>query len=260
MLSYQHGYHAGNLADVHKHAALAVLLAALTAKPRPLSYLESHAGRGLYDLAAPEALKTGEAREGVDAVLARRALPAGHPWLTAAAAVRAAHGPTWYPGSPMIARTLLRPSDHLHLLELHPREHAALRRLFAGAHDHVHQRDGHEGLPALVPPTPRRGLALIDHSYEVKAEYEAAARLVVDTHRKWPQGVILLWYPVLDAGLHADLLAALRAAGLAGLWHEEVRFAGSALRMRGSGLVAVNLPHAADAALAATSAALFGAT
>ena len=160
----------------------------------------------------------------------------------------------------MIARTLLRPSDHLHLLELHPREHAALRRLFAGAHDHVHRRDGHEGLPALVPPTPRRGLALIDPSYEVKAEYEAAARLVVDTHRKWPQGVILLWYPVLDAGLHADLLAALRAAGLAGLWHEEVRFAGSALRMRGSGLVAVNLPHAADAALAATSAALFGAT
>lgn len=256
MLSYQHGYHAGNLPDLHKHAALAVLLAALTAKDRPVCYLESHAGRGLYDLASPEALKTGEAREGVEAALARGALPDDHPWVAAVRAVRAAHGATAYPGSPALARALLRPTDRLHLLELHPQEHAALRRNLGGPGVQIHRRDGHEGLPALLPPTPRRGLALIDPSYEVKAEYTAAARLFLAAHRKWPEGVILLWYPLLDAGLHGELLAVLRA--VPGAWHEEVRFAGSRLRLRGSGLVAVNLPYGAEAALAATSAALFG--
>lgn len=259
MLSYQHGYHAGNLPDLHKHAALAVLLAALTVKARPVSYLESHGGRGLYDLASPEALKTGEAREGVAAALARGALPDDHPWMAALRRVRAAHGPTAYPGSPALARALLRPADRLHLLELHPQEHAALRRNLGGSGVQIHRRDGHEGLPALLPPTPRRGLALIDPSYEVKAEYAAAARLFLAAHRKWPEGVILLWYPLLDAGLHGELAVALRGAGLPGLWREEVQFAGSGLRLRGSGLVAVNLPYGAEAALKATSAALFGA-
>lgn len=258
MLSYQHGYHAGNLADLHKHAALAILLAALTAKPKPLTYLESHAGRGLYDLASVEARKTGEAREGVEAALARAALPDDHPWVAAIRAVRTVHGPSAYPGSPAIARALLRPGDRMHLMELHPQEHAALRRGFRGADVHVHRRDGHEGLTALVPPIPRRGLALIDPSYEVKAEYEAAAKLLATVHRKWPEGVLLLWYPVLDAGLHEVLRRAVAAAGIPKLWQEEVRFAGTGLRMRGSGLVCVNPPYGAEAALTATSAALFG--
>lgn len=258
MLSYQHGYHAGNLADLHKHAALAVLLAALTAKHRPLSYLESHAGRGLYDLAAPEAVKTGEAAEGVVAALARRTLPDNHPWVMAVRAVQAAHGPAAYPGSPALARALLRPADRLHLMELHPQEHAALRAALHGPGVHIHRRNGHEGLPALVPPVPRRGLALIDPSYEVKDEYARAARLVLDLHAKWPEGVILLWYPLLDAGLHGELLRMLDAAALPLVWREEVRFAGSRLRMRGSGLACVNTPWGAEAALTATSAALFG--
>ena len=260
MLSYQHGYHAGNLGDLHKHAALAVLLDALAAKDRPLSYLESHAGRGLYDLAAAEALKTGEAAEGVEAALARGALPDDHPWMRAVRAVRAAHGPSAYPGSPTLARALLRPADRLHLMELHPQEHAALRRNLRGANVHVHRRDGYEGLPGLVPPAPRRGIALIDPSYEVKDEYARAARLALEAHGKWPEGVILLWYPLLDSGLHRGLLDILGAAALPALWRQEVAFAGSRLRMRGSGLVCVNAPWGAEAALQATSAALFGAT
>lgn len=263
MLSYQHAYHAGNLADLHKHAALAVVLAALTAKDKPLSYLESHAGRGLYDLAAPEAEKTGEAAEGVVAALARGALPDDHPYVAAIRATRTAHGATAYPGSPLLARALLRPADRLHLLELHPQEHAALRAALnqPAAHGpgvHIHRRDGHEGLPALVPPTPRRGLALIDPSYELKDEYPRVARLLLAVHAKWPEGVILLWYPVLDAGLHDELLRPLAAAGLPRLWHDAVTFGGSRLRMRGSGLFCVNTPYAAEAALRTTSAALFG--
>lgn len=258
MLSYQHGYHAGNLPDVHKHAALAVLLAALTAKDKPLSYLESHAGRGLYDLAAPEARKTGEAREGVDAVLARAALPADHPWVEAVRRVRAVQGPTAYPGSPAIARALLRPGDRMHLMELHPQEHAALERGFRREGVHVHRRDGLEGLPAVVPPVPRRGLVLIDPSYEVKSDYAAVAALALTVHRKWPEAVILLWYPVLEAGLHGDLVDALDAAELPKVWRDQVDLVGSALRLRGSGLFCVNTPYAAESALRATSAALFG--
>jgi len=111
----------------------------------------------------------------------------------------------------------------------------------------------------LLPPTPRRGIAVIDPSYEIKDEYARAAGLVLDVHRKWPEGTLLLWYPLLEAGLHRDPLNILDAAGLPGLWREEVRFAGSRLRLLGSGLVCVNLPYGAEAALKATSAALFGA-
>jgi 23S rRNA (adenine2030-N6)-methyltransferase len=259
MLSYQHGYHAGNLPDVHKHAALAVLLAALTAKDKPLSYLESHAGRGLYDLAAPEARKTGEARAGVDALLARKALPEEHPWTVAVQRVRATYGPTAYPGSPAIARALLRPGDRMHLMELHPQEHAALERGFRAPDVHIHRRDGHEGLPALVPPVPRRGLVLIDPSYEMKTEYAGAGDLLLSVHRKWPHAVILLWYPVLEAGLHGELVRTLEGAFLPKVWRDEAQLTGSALRMRGSGLFCVNTPYTAEPILRTTSAALFGA-
>jgi 23S rRNA (adenine2030-N6)-methyltransferase len=257
MLSYQHSYHAGGPADVHKHACLAVLLAALTAKPRPLTYIESHAGRGLYDLAAPEAVKTGEAWAGVGAALANGALPADHPWVAAVAAARAGHGAAAYPGSPTIARRLLRPDDRLHLMELHPREHAALRLNLGGPGVHIHRRDGYEGVPALLPPIPRRGLVLIDPSYEIKTEYAAAADLALTVHRRWPEAVVLLWYPVLEAGRHGELLH--RLHGAAGpVWRDEVTLKGSGLRMQGSGLVCLNPPFGAEERLRGTSSALFG--
>ncbi len=124
MLSYQHLYHAGNLADVHKHALLAWMLAYLAAKDKPLTYLESHAGRGLYDLGAPEALRTGEAAAGIGRLEA--AFAPDHPYRQALDRVRAQHGPRAYPGSPMLAALLLRDSDTVHLAEQHPQEFAAL--------------------------------------------------------------------------------------------------------------------------------------
>ncbi len=123
MLSYQHGYHAGNPADLHKHIVLAELLARLTAKPRGISYVETHAGRGLYDLGAPEALKTGEAARGIGRIEPDPATAFG----AVLAAVRTRHGAAAYPGSPLIAKEILRPQDRLVLMELHPAEHAGLR-------------------------------------------------------------------------------------------------------------------------------------
>ncbi len=117
MLSYQHGYHAGNLADVHKHALLAVMLDYLTRKPKPLFYLETHAGRALYDLQSIEARKTGEAAQGIGRVEGWFA--PDHPYARILAAVRADHGPAAYPGSPLIAAYGLRDIDTLHLSHLH---------------------------------------------------------------------------------------------------------------------------------------------
>ena len=208
MLSYQHGYHAGNAADLHKHIVLAELLARLTAKPRGITYLETHAGRGLYDLTAPEALKTGEAAAGI----ARVAVPPDSPYGRALAETRARHGRQAYPGSPLIARLLTRAQDRLALMELHPAEHAALRAALAGEGVAIHHRDGREGALALAPFTPRKGLVLIDPSYEVKSEYADTAGFARRLIGKWPQATVLVWYPLLPAGRHSELLA-----GLAGV-------------------------------------------
>jgi 23S rRNA (adenine2030-N6)-methyltransferase len=250
MLSYQHAYHAAGPADVHKHAALASLIALLTVKPRGIAYAETHAGRGLYDLAAPEAAKTGEAARGVG----RLPPDPGGSYGRALAAARGAAGPRAYPGSPMIARTLLRPQDRLTLMELHPAEHAALRAAMAGdgPPTAIHRRDGFEGLLGLAPLTPRRGLVLVDPSYEVKADYATAADFARRLAPRWPEAAILLWYPLLPAGRHAALLDEL---GPLRPLRDEVRFADPPPRgMTGSGLALVNPPHGAEAALAAARA------
>lgn len=246
MLSYQHAYHAGGPADLHKHIVLAELLTRLTAKPRGISYAETHAGRALYDLAAPEAQKTGEAAQGI----ARLAPDPATPFGRALAATRAQHGPTAYPGSPLIARALLRPQDRPTLMELHPAEHAALAKALPGAA--IHRRDGYEGLLALAPLAPRRGLVLVDPSYEVKGEYAAAVGFARRLLAKWPEAAILLWYPLLPEARHRALLAAL--APLAPLV-DEVAFAPRPSRgMTGSGLALLNAPWGAAAAFAAAHA------
>lgn len=241
MLSYQHAYHAGNLADVHKHAVLAAALDYLTRKDKPLSYLETHAGRGLYDLAGAAAQKTGEAARGIGRIEA--ALPRAHPYARALRAVRAAHGATAYPGSPLLARQMLRDGDKMHLAELHPAEHAALQACCAGPGVRIHHRDGIEMAQSLCPPEPRRGLMLIDPSWEVKRDYETVPDTLRQLARKWNVGVLMLWYPLLEEGIHAGLRDRLQRHFPQALCHE-VRFARArpGHRMVGSGLFVVNPP------------------
>ena len=241
MLSYQHQYHAGNLADVHKHALLAVMLDYLTAKDKPLTYIETHAGRGLYDLGSEAARKTGEAMAGVLAVEGRFA--AGHPYRQRLAEVRAMQGAQAYPGSPLIAALTLREGDVIHLAELHPQEHAALVTTADPWGAHVHRRDGFEMALALTPPTPRRGCMLIDPSWEVKADYERIPEIMTQVHAKWNVGVLALWYPLLTEAPHAPMLARLAAQFPDALRHE-VRFPPTrpGHRMVGSGMFVVNPP------------------
>lgn len=241
MLSYQHIYHAGNLADVQKHALLAAALEYLTRKDKPLSYIETHAGRALYDLASDEAIKTGEARAGI--ARAEAAFPAGHPYRRRLAEVRARFGADAYPGSPLIAALSLRDIDTIHLAELHPREAAALRHAMMPWGAHIHEADGWSVAHAITPPTPRRGMMLIDPSYEIKTDYDEIPRFIGQMVRKWNVGVIALWYPILTGGAHVAMLDALTEAHPDALRHE-VRFppVREGHRMEGSGMFIVNPP------------------
>jgi 23S rRNA (adenine2030-N6)-methyltransferase len=240
MLSYQHGYHAGNLADVHKHAMLATALGYLVQKEKPLTYIETHAGRALYDLSAPEAVKTGEAAA---ARIADNWFPPDHPYARALARTRALHGPKAYPGSPLIAALTLRPGDRMHLAELHPQEHAALDYAMSPYPAQVSHRDGLELALSICPPTPRRGLCLIDPSFEVKDDYATLPNVIAALHRKWNVGVIMLWYPILSGDPHGPMLDTLTAAHPQALRHE-VHFppAREGHRMTGSGLFVLNPP------------------
>ena len=242
MLSYQHLYHAGNLADVQKHALLAWALDYLTLKDKPVSYIETHAGRGLYDLGAEEAVKTGEAAAGIGRV--EDFFAPDHPYRRRLAELRAIHGPLAYPGSPLIAGLTLRDIDTLHLAELHPQEVSHLRRAMVPWGAHVQQRDGFEMALALTPPTPRRGLMLIDPSYEVKADYDLIPKVLAQLHRKWNVGVLMLWYPLLTSGSHAPMLRALTETFPEAL-RAEIRFppVGEGHRMQGSGMFVVNPPY-----------------
>lgn len=241
MLSYQHGYHAGNLADVHKHALLSIMLARMTEKPKPLCYFETHAGSGLYDLSGAQASKTGEAARGIGRVAGW--FGGDHPYTRALAAARAVHGPSAYPGSPLLAGHLLRPGDRIDLIERHPAELDALRAAVAPFGARVHAGDGYELALSITPPTPRRGLMLIDPSYELPEDYARMPRFIATLARRWNVGVIVLWYPLLARSRHGAMLAALQRDHPDAL-HHTVHFAPAQPRhgIQGSGLFVLNPP------------------
>ena len=240
MLSYQHAYHAGNPADVHKHALLSWTLDYLAQKPKPLTYIETHAGRALYDLASPEARKTGEAAAGIGKAESR--FPADHPYLETLAEARSLGGSTAYPGSPLIARTLLRPEDRIILAERHPAEVAALRATLPGVD--IRATDGLEMANAITPPSPRRGLMLVDPSYELASDYAAMPALFRNIHRKWPVGVLMLWYPVLTSKAERPMVLALKSMDIPSAVLHEHHFppARPGHGMIGSGLYVINPP------------------
>ncbi len=214
MLSYQHAYHAGSRADIHKHSILARVLEILTQKDRPLTYVETHAGRGVYDLTSPEARKTGEALGGWLALIKDKGALEDLPekYREAVKILNKGGFEPFYPGSPLVAAHILRPQDQIHLMELHPQEQAALEAAFRGdKRVHIHQRDGLEGALALSPPDPRRGLVLIDPSYELKEEYETIPGFAVRLAKKWPEAAVLIWIPMLPAGRHENMEERLRA-------------------------------------------------
>ncbi len=243
-MKYRHAFHAGNFADVMKHAALVAVLARLTEKDRPLFLLDTHAGRGRYDLAEAGA----EAERGILRV-ASAGIEAAHPALARyLAIVRELNGGgpiRAYPGSPLIAAAFMRPDDRAAFCELRDPEAEALRRELRGdARIGVHLRDGYEALGALLPAS-MRGLALIDPPYEeTDADFTRVAEALLAAAARWPQGVLMAWYPIKLGAVAARLQRRIVAAGAKRVLAAElcVHPDDSRAGLNGSGILVINPP------------------
>ena len=246
-MNYRHAFHAGNFADVLKHATLARILVHLGEKASAFRVIDTHAGAGLYDLADATATRTGEWREGIGRLIAAdlpndvRDLLA--PYLAALAAVNRGNALNRYPGSPVIALSLMRPQDRLVACELEPGAAAALAaNLRRDARARGVAIDGLVALNAYVPPKERRGVAVIDPAYEDKDEFARLVPAIAAAHRKWATGIFLLWYPIKDR-VGPDLLAsALRRSNMTKILRVELERPADSGRLAGAGLIVVNPP------------------
>jgi len=253
-MNYRHAYHAGNFADVMKHAALARIVEYLKQKDKAFRVIDTHAGLGVYDLSSAEAQKTGEWRGGIGRLL-EATLPAGAqallaPYLDAARAANPGGGMRRYPGSPAIVRHLLRPQDRLTAIELHPADAAALKARFAGDFQtRVIELDGWLALGAHLPPKEKRGLVLVDPPFEDAGEFDRLAEGLKKAWRRWPGGIYALWYPIKDRKAVEAFRRELAGAGIPKILDLslEVRAPSAEPRFDGSGLVVVNPPYPLEA-------------
>jgi len=251
-MNYRHAFHAGNHADVLKHLVLIVCLDALKRKPAPFAALDTHAGRGAYDLLSDEALRSPEWQDGIARLWDWSGAPA--PVARYLEAIRAFNGDgtlRTYPGSPALVAAALRESDVLDACELHPDDARALRKTLRTPNVRVHERDGWEALSALLPPEQPRGLVLIDPPYEELGELERGARALGEPLRRFGHGVYLWWRPLKSESALAVADAEVKAQGAreilrADLWVDTPQPKG---RLNGSSMLVVNPPFGLREAL-----------
>lgn len=207
MLSYQHAFHAGNHADILKHLTLFFVLSSLNKKDKPYTYFDTHSGSGLYDLLDNRSQKTGEAEKGISRLISSKMEISGSHSLLSdyISLIDRYYSKNFYPGSPEIARVLSRQQDFIVLSELHPQEVENLKKNMLHPeveapckNVQVHNRNGFEMLKALTPPKTKRGAVLIDPSYEEVSDYTDCAKTITAVNKKWTNGIIMLWYPLLS--------------------------------------------------------------
>ena len=251
MLAYRHLFHAGNFADVFKHALLARLLVALGAKDRPYCYLDTHAGTGRYDLAHEWAWKTREFETGIGRLWDRKDIPAAlAPYMEAVRSENPRGRLRFYPGSPLIALKLRRPGDRVVLAELNRKDCAELESVVARErHVAVHLMDGYQALKAFLPPAERRGLVLLDSSFDRSGEFARIAKALKDAHRRWATGMFAVWYPLMVPAAMRGFERDMQQSGIDRILRLElrVRGPGAATPMPGCGMLVVNPPWKFDA-------------
>ena len=248
-MNYRHAFHAGNFADVLKHAVLVRILLHLRTKPAAFRVIDTHAGAGRYDLGGPEATRSLEWREGIERLVAA---PLGEParlllapYLDAIAAFNNPGSLTCYPGSPALVRAFLRAQDRLLACELEPNAAAALARYLAGdRRSKALAIDGWTALHAYVPPKERRGLVLVDPSFEDAGDFARLGEALEAAQRKWAGGTYLLWYPVKERAGPDALARRLRRSGIAKILRVELGLGGTRAdnRLGACGLIVVNPP------------------
>lgn len=254
MLAYQHAFHAGNHADVFKHLVLTLLLRHLNLKDKAYRVVDSHAGAGCYALQSAQAGKTGEFEQGIARLWSRDDLPAAA--ADYVAQVRALNPDGMlanYPGSPWLAHHLSRPGDQLRLYELHPAEFAALQRLMGSMKGvQVHQADGFDAAKAQWPPPSRRSLLFIDPSYEGSLDYARVVDSVRQALRRFAQGMVMVWYPLVNKPGSQAMLRALQALATQPWVHARLSLQAADAQgfgLLGSGVFVVNPPYTLHATL-----------
>ncbi|TDK37079.1 23S rRNA (adenine(2030)-N(6))-methyltransferase RlmJ [Rhizobium deserti] len=247
-MNYRHIYHAGNFADVLKHAVLARLVRYAQNKDKAFRVLDTHAGTGLYDLSSEEAQKTGEWREGIGRLLEAELPPKVadllEPYLTAVRDLNPEGQIRLYPGSPKLVRMLLRPQDRLSAMELHPEDFNRLHNLFEGDFQvRATELDGWLALGAHLPPKEKRGVILVDPPFEEEDEYRRLAQGLATAYRRFPGGTYCLWYPIKKGAPIKAFHEQLQALQIPKMLCAELSVKSDReTGLSGSGLIVVNPP------------------
>jgi 23S rRNA (adenine2030-N6)-methyltransferase len=262
MLSYRHAYHAGNHADVLKHLILLQIAQYLGEKPAPFWIIDTHAGAGRYALDSAHASKLAEWRDGVGRLWNATSLPpAAVDYLDFVKMLNPDGQLRHYPGSPWLARQLLRESDRLRLYEMHSSDGKLLQECFRGAGRQVAitEGDGFAGLKAILPPPPRRALVLIDPSYETKADYANVIKALQEAMKRFPTGTYALWYPLLLKPESRQLPDRLKRLGVPNWLNATLEVKApprDGFGMYGSGMFIINPPWTLEKTLHETLPAL----
>jgi 23S rRNA (adenine2030-N6)-methyltransferase len=250
MLSYRHLFHAGNFADVFKHALLTRLLIALSTKDKPYFYLDTHAGIARYDLTHAWAHKAREYETGIARVWKASDIPAVlAPYVEAVRALNPGGKLRYYPGSPLIARRIMREHDRMVLVELNKADHAELQSVFARERRvAVQLMDAYQSLRAYLPPAERRGLVLIDSSFDRAREFDRIVKALKEAYTRWPTGIYGIWYPLMEPRAMRDFLASVQRSGIRKLLQLEllVREPDDTEFIPGCGMLVVNPPWRFD--------------
>jgi 23S rRNA (adenine2030-N6)-methyltransferase len=257
-VNYNHEFHAGNFADVFKHAVLCRILHYLRGKPAAFRVIDTHAGAGLYDLVSEAATRGGEWHVGIEILMAAR-LPKAvaallSPYLEVIAALNERGRLRIYPGSPALVRAWLRPQDRLIACELEPKAAATLARNLRGdTRIKTLAIDGWTALNAYVPPKERRGLVLVDPPFEANNDFARLASSLAAAHRKWKTGIYVLWYPIKGRSEPDALAKRLRRLALTKVLRAELLVAslGDPTRLNGAGMILVNPPWTLENELSA---------
>jgi len=247
---YRHLFHAGNFADVFKHALLTRLLIALGGKGKPYFYLDTHAGIGRYDLAHEWAWKTREFETGIGKLWNRDGIPeALAPYMQAVRAENPKKRLRFYPGSPLLALKLRRKDDRVALVELNKSDCAELEAV-TGRERHVTVRcmDAYESLKTFLPPAEKRGLVLIDSAFDLTGEFRRLVKALKEAHRLWPTGMYAAWYPLMGTGPMRDFARDVQKTGIRKVLRLELltREPGADATMPGCGMLVINPPWKFD--------------
>ncbi|MBG5916658.1 23S rRNA (adenine(2030)-N(6))-methyltransferase RlmJ [Providencia stuartii] len=246
MLSYRHSFHAGNHADVLKHTVQSLIIESLKEKEKPFLYVDTHSGAGRYQLTSEHAEKTGEYLQGIARIWEQPDLPEELlPYMNIVRRMNENGRLRYYPGSPLLAKHLLREQDKLVLTELHPTDYPLLRAEFSRDNRaQVSKDDGYQQLKAKLPPPSRRGFMLIGPPYELKSDYEAVVKGIVEGYKRFATGTYAIWYPVVLRQQIKRMISQLEATGIRKILQIElaVRPDSDQRGMTASGMIVINPP------------------